>query len=115
MRRAHIFLLGFVSACLFVFSAFGSAPQEIFTLNVDPSDVTFKKAEDYDRVKLPEYRFPAETDGAECKNDVDGSFVPGYFQAASCTRLLATQRVKTLGGYRFRNGHCKRCEVQLSV
>jgi hypothetical protein len=54
MRHPYISFLGFVSICVFVFSAVGAASKGTFTLNVVPPDVTFKQAECYDRVKLPD-------------------------------------------------------------
>jgi hypothetical protein len=60
MRQPFISFLGFACVHLFLFAAFGSASQETFTLNLDPSDLIFQEAQGYDRVRLPDCRFPAQ-------------------------------------------------------
>ena len=60
MRRAVLFLLAFVSACLFLLPTLVLAFETVFTFDFDPSDLVFKKVDGYDQVKMAHARFPAE-------------------------------------------------------
>jgi hypothetical protein len=97
MRQPLISFLGFASVHLFLLAAFGCASQETFTLNLDPSDLVFEKAQGYDRVGLPDCRFPAETDGAECKDYIDSSLLPDYFQATKLCETSGNRQGEKLG------------------
>ncbi len=60
MRRAVLFPLAVVSACLFLLPTLVPASETVFTFDFDASDLVFEKVDGYDRVKMADARFPAE-------------------------------------------------------
>ncbi len=59
--KSFVSFMGLLLFVSFVLSTVGFASGSVFSLNFDPQDLIFEKVEGYDRVKMVDGRFSAET------------------------------------------------------